>query len=244
MATKERNQNAVCNDTVVLRLFQYNENAPSAVDAIEKVEVYFLDPFNRSADNPDGRRLLQTVTSVTVDATGQYSIEVPLTSPLYTIGDYLDVWHITYEAGECPGKKEFEFSVGADKWYANTEPYLWSFAFAFRPNKFRKNERKNIVVEVTPNVPHISDLERYYADLATFPSLYVTLAMRCGECVPAEQDLRTIIDRQAVEVRNKRLGYFFLDTTELDCGIYDITFELELGGNTYLSPKNQLQIFD
>jgi len=244
MAAKERGQNAVCNDTITLRLYEFNENAPAAVNAIEKVEVFYLDPFNRTSCNPDGRRLIQTFTTVTVDGVGQYSVAVPLTSPLYVIGRYVDVWHISFEADQCPGTRELHFGIGADKWYANSEPYLWSFAFAFRPNKFRKNERKNIIVEVTPNVPHISDLERYYADIATFPALFVTMAMRCGDCVPAEEDLRTVIDRQPVEVRNKRLGHFFLDTTDLDCGIYDIWFELDLGGNTYISPKNQFQIFN
>lgn len=246
MATKERDTNAVCNDTVILRLYQYNENAPAAVNAIESVEIYFLDPFNRSPDNPDGRRLIQTFTSADVTTTdvGQYSVTVTLTSPLYVIGNYIDVWHISYEADQCPGTREMQFSIAADKWYANTEPYLWSFAFAFRPTKFRKNERKYIIVEVTPNVPHISDLDRYYADLNTYPALFVSMAIRCGDCVPAEEDLRTVIDRQQIEVRNKRLGYFFLDTTDLDCGIYDVWFELDLGGNTYLSPKNQLQIYN
>ena len=244
MAVKERNTNAVCNDTLILRLFQYNENAPAAVEAIEKVEIYFLDPFNRTPDNPDGRRLIQTFTTVTVDAVGQYSVTVPLTSPLYVIGDYVDVWSIRYEADQCPGTREMQFSIGADKWYANSEPYLWSFTFSFRPFKFRKNERKYMIVEVTPNVPHISDLERYYADIATYPSLFITMALRCADCVPAEEDLRTVIDRQPVEVRNKRLGYYFLATTDLDCGIYDVWFELDLGGNTYISPKNQLQIFN
>lgn len=242
MAVKERDQNFVCGDTAVLRLYQFNENAPAGV-TVNRVEIYFLDPFNRSAENPDGRTLVQTLTPTT-DAVGQYSVNVALTSPMYGIGKYVDVWDITYTTGDCPGKQEFQFTIGASKWYANSEPYLWSFAFAFRPTKFRKNERKHIIVEVTPNVPHISDLERYYADLNTYPALFVTMALRCGECVPVEQDLRTVVERQQIEVRNKRLGYFFLDTTDLDCGIYDIWFDLDLGGNTYISPKNQIQIYD
>lgn len=245
MAVKERDNEAVCNDTIILRLYQYNQNAPAAVDAIESVDVYFLDPFNRSPDNPDGRRLIQSFdpTTISVDDVGQYSVTVPLTSPLYVIGEYRDVWSISYEADQCPGTKEMRFEIVPSKWYGNSEPYLWNFAFAFRPFKFRKNERKYIVVEVTPNVPHISDLERYYADIATYPSLFISMALRCADCIPAEEDLRKVIDKDTVEVRNKRLGYYFLDTTDLECGIYDVWFELDLGGNTYISPKNQIQIF-
>lgn len=240
--TKDRDQNAVCNDTVVLRLYQYNENSPVAVTAIDGVDIYFLDPVNRTIDNPDGRRLIQSFTTVTVDAVGQYSVTVPLTSPLYVIGEYRDVWKIRYEADECPGSREMQFSIGADKFYANSEPYLWEVAFAFRPFKFRKNERKNIVVELTPNVPHISDLERYYADIAITQQLYINVAIRCGDCIPAEEDLRIVVDHQPVTMRGGRLGYYLFDTAELDCGIYDVWFELDLGGNILISPMNQLQI--
>jgi len=241
---KERDQNPVCGEEIVLRHLQFNENSPTDVELIEMVEIYFLDPFNRSAENPDGRRLVQTITDITREDVGSYSVTFELTKPLFTIGRYVDVWYITFQTGDCTANPEHTFEVLPDKWYSATEPFLWSFDFVFRPNKFRKNEKKYIVVEVTPNVPHATDLERYYADINTFPSLYVTAAMRCGDCVPAEVDLRTVIDRSPVEVRNRRYGYYFLDTTELDCGIYDIWFELELGGNTYISPRNQFQIYD
>lgn len=243
MAVKERDTNVVCNDTVTLRLYQFNENTASDVQSINKVEIYFLDPYGITCENPDGRKLIQT-TAATRNATGEYSVAVTLTSPLYGIGKYIDVWYIIYKSGECPGTTKFGFSIGADKWYANSQPYIWSFDFAFRPTRFRKNEKKHIIVEVTPNVPHISDLERYYADLNTYPALYVSLSLRCAECVPVEQDLRTVVERQKIEVRNKRLGYFFLDTTDLDCGIYDIWFDLDMGESTFISPKNQIQIHD
>ena len=239
MAVKERNQNPVCNDTVVLRLYQFNENAPAAVNEVQKVEIYVAD------DTVDGGyRLVETITDVTVDDVGQYSVTVSLTSPTYTIGDYKDVWTISYEADQCPGTRTFEFEILADKWYANSDQYLWDFYFSFRPIKFRKNERKYVVVEVTPNVPHLSDLQRYYETLQTYPDLFVTIQMRCVECMPAEEDLQVVVDRATVTMTSSRLGKYFLDTTELACGIYDIWFELELGGNLYMSPKNQIQIFN
>ncbi len=236
MAVKERNQQLLCNDTAILRLYEYNGDTAASVNAISKVEIYKLDHHDR--------QLIQTVTSVTVDGIGQYSIQVPLPSPLYTIGKYIDLWYINFTEDQCPGTRSFEFEIGPDQWYANSDAFLWEFAFSFRPIKFRKNERKNIVVEVTPNVPHISDLERYYAALASFPNLFISIEMRCGDCIPQEHDLRLVVDRAPVLMTSNRLGRYFLDTTELECGIYDVWFELDLGGNTYLSPRNQLQIYN
>ena len=39
-------------------------------------------------------------------------------------------------------------------------------------------------------------------------------------------------------------GYYLLDTTEMEIGIYDVWYELDLGGNTYISDRQSLQIFD
>jgi hypothetical protein len=238
MATKERNQNPVCNDTVILRLYQFNENAPADVNEVQKVEIYVHDHTVEG-----GRRLVQTITDIARSDVGQYSVVVDLTSPTYTIGQYCDVWTISYEADECPGTRTFEFEINADKWYGNSDQFIWDFYFAFRPTRFRKNERKYIVVEVTPNVPHLSDLERYYQTLQTYPDLFITIQMRCVECMPAEEDLQVVVDRARVSLTSSRLGQYFLDTTELACGIYDVWFDLEVGGNTYISPKNQIQIF-
>lgn len=244
MATKERYENPVPNDTVNLRYLQFNGNQSASVNLIDRVEIFFLDPFNRSVADPDGRRLVQIVTAVVENATGEYVASVAMPHPQYVIGKYIDKWYVQQEEGEPVSTTEFSFEVYADKWYAAPEPYVFNFGFAFRPNKFRQGEQRWIVVELTPNVAHASDLERYYADLAVTPSLFVTVSLRCGDCVPVEQDLRTVIERQPVQLRNKKYGQYFFDTTELDCGIYDIWFDLEFGGNKYISPRNQLQIFD
>jgi hypothetical protein len=48
-----------------------------------------------------------------------------------------------------------------------------------------------------------------------------------------------------VEHRHDSEGYYFLDTMvlDMDCGIYDVWFELEFGENKYISEPLQLQIF-
>ena len=97
--TLERYQNPTCGDTVNLRLFTYNSNNRQNVQSIEKVEIYTYDNSFKSADNPQGRRLVTTVDSsdVVQEDTGQYLLQLPLTNPLYTIGFYQDVWHVTFE---------------------------------------------------------------------------------------------------------------------------------------------------
>ena len=62
-------------------------------------------------------------------------------------------------------------------------------------------------------------------------------------CAPKEEDLRLVIDGATVEYREKCAGYYFLDTTEMDKGIFDVYFELEFGECTYISEKNQLQVY-
>ena len=43
--------------------------------------------------------------------------------------------------------------------------------------------------------------------------------------------------------QEKGRGYYFLDTEELTTGLYDIWFTMEFGGNTYVSSKQQLQLY-
>ncbi len=52
------------------------------------------------------------------------------------------------------------------------------------------------------------------------------------------------MDKQPVQYREKNRGYYFLDTNDFDCAVYDIWFELNFGGNTYVSDTNQLQIYN
>ena len=61
--------------------------------------------------------------------------------------------------------------------------------------------------------------------------------------MPQEEDLRLIVDKEPVTYREKRYGYYQIDTADMEVGIYDVWFELDLGDNVYISERNQLQIF-
>jgi hypothetical protein len=99
------------------------------------------------------------------------------------------------------------------------------------------------LIKVTPNVPQGADLVSYYENIAIVSDIRVSLEMACGECVPAETDLRLVVDRQLVEYREDRYAYWFVDTTQLDEGIYNVWFETTLGENTFVSEKFALQIY-
>ncbi len=94
-------------------------------------------------------------------------------------------------------------------------------------------------------MPRSSDLERYYTNLAMASPVRISVEKACGECVPKEKDLRVVVDKAPVEFRRDSEGYYFLDTVELDmdCGIYNVWFELEFGESTYISDNLQLQVY-
>ena len=71
----------------------------------------------------------------------------------------------------------------------------------------------------------------------------MSIELACGNCVPAEQDLRLIVDRSLVDYREKGYGYYFLDTTDYDEGIYNMWFTLSFGENVFVSDKNSFQIY-
>ena len=113
----------------------------------------------------------------------------------------------------------------------------------FRPQKLRKGSKRYLIIEINPNVPKGTDLQRYYENLAIVSDLKVSIEQKCGTCVPQEQDLRMVVDRASVDYREKKFGYFMLDTNEMEVGIYDVWFEMEMGENTYISDRFQLQIY-
>ncbi len=238
---KERTQNLTCGDTVNLRLFTYNSNNRRDVVSIESVDIYTED-----ATQPTGWRLVKSIdgSEVTREDTGQYVLQVELTDPLYTIGAYKDVWTVTFESGECAtAQVQNFFQVLSDLWFTTPIPPIYDFKFDFRPNKLRKGSKRYIVIQVVPNVPRGSDLLPYYENLAIVSDLRVSIEIACGECVPAEQDLRLIVDRTLVDYREKGYAYYFIDTTDYDEGIYNIWFELAFGENLYVSDKNSFQIY-
>jgi hypothetical protein len=159
MAIKERHQNPVVGDTVNLKMFAYNSHARTDFVEIEKVEIYFLD---KSETNPDGRVLVASIDGdqVTHTETGLYQLSLPLPDPTFTIGGYLDVWHVVIEENEPPVRIDNTFHVYPDLWYTSPIPIIYDFSFAFRPNKIRKGSKKWIIIEITPNVPNTTDLRR------------------------------------------------------------------------------------
>jgi hypothetical protein len=249
MPTKERYQNPVVGDTLNLRLFTYNSNQRQNVSDVEKVEIYHIDSTCKTEDNPEGRRLVQTITGggisqVTDPFGGQYLISPILSSQTYLIGQYLDVWHVQFNEDQS-GTVTNEFKVLSDLWFASEMPIVYDFSYGFRPNRVRKGERRWLTVDIVPNVPNSSDLERYYANLSLASPVKINIEKACGECVPKEKDLRIVVEGGEVEHRRNSEGYYFLDTEalEMDCGIYNVWFEIEFGENKYISENLQLQIF-
>ena len=100
-----------------------------------------------------------------------------------------------------------------------------------------------MIIDITPNVPKSSDLEKYYQNLAITSPISISIEQECGECIPVEQDLRLVVDCEVVELREKCVGYYFLDTTELDCGIYNVWFQMDFGNTVHISDKQQIQIY-
>lgn len=247
MSIKERFQNPNVNDTATLRMLVYNNHQFSDVNSVDKVEIWKIDDLD--PNDLDKRTLVQTIdgTNVSHDGDGQYSIEVFLEEPLYVIGKYVDIWHMafaTHDQDACQiAKIDATFEIVRDLWFTTPSPIIYDFSFAFKPNKFVQGCKQHIVVNITPNVPTATEMQEYYANMATVSPLRISIAQKCGDCVPAEEDLRLIVDNELITYRERCLAYYFLDTTEMDKGIYDVFFTLELGGNIYISPKNQFQIY-
>ena len=246
MAEKERYQNPAVGDTVNLRLFTYNSNNLADLSSISKIEIYYLDRDNVSDTNPDGRRLVETYqpSSVTIEDTGTYLLPITVQENLYVIGRYLDVWTVNVSDTQPSERIEQVFQIYPNLWYTTPIPVVFDFSFHFQPNKFRQGSIQYIIIEIIPNVPTAGDLRKYYENLAIVSDLKISISQNCGDCLPKEADLRLIVDEELVDYREKRYGYYKLDTTDLDCGIYDVWFRLDFGGNVYISDRNQFQVYD
>jgi len=313
MSFRERTQNPVIGDSVKLRLFVYNSNQRRDVFGVNKVDIYYLDPELVAEDNPDGRRLIESipgpgndqgnwnaltnspalasgvgtenewytvsvagttvldgittwavgdlaifdgtvwtktlaadVVSVVHEAEGEYSITITLTDTKYVIGDYRDEWELEIEELQSVSHIENKWRILPDLWYIGPEPFVYDFSFGFRPNRFRTGAKQYITIDVRPNVPTASDMERYYTALGIASTMKISIEMACGDCLPAEQDLRLIVDRDELPIRKMCQGYYFLDTEalELDCGIYNVWFEMDIGESTYISEKYQIEIYN
>lgn len=243
MTIKQRYQNPVANDTVRLRLLTYNANLPQSLYSINEVDIYYFDPYSVTTDNPEGKILVQAISgsNVVTAGTGDYYLDLELTSPRYVIGRYTDIWKVNFEQNLPEVSVAKEFQVFPSLWYTSEIPIVYDFSFSYQPNYITQGSKKWLIIEIIPNVPKASDLESYYDNLAISSTMTISIAKRCGSCV-TEEDLLTIIDNETVEQREKVFGYYFLDTTEMDEGTYDVTFTLQFGGSTYVSPRQQLVI--
>lgn len=242
---KERYQNPVVGDTVRLRIFTYNSNNLFDVTP-QQVDIYFLDRTLVTELNRDGRSLFQTfdASAIVQDDVGTYHLDVPLTDPAFLIGRYLDIWTYTANTNLPDLTTENTFRVWPQLFYSTPIPVVYDFSFAFHPNKIRKGSKQYLRIEIKPNVPRATDLQRYYENLAIVSDLSITIAQKCGLCVPAELDLRTVVECALVDYRENSYGYYLLDTEDMDPGVYDVTFTLEIGGNKYVSDCQILQIFN
>ena len=245
MSLKERYQNPAIGDSINLRLFTYNSNNLADVSSISKIEIFYLDRSEISDTNPDGRRLVETYdgSAVTIEDTGTHLLEINAQENLYVIGTYLDVWTVNVSDVQPSESIEQVFEIYPNLWYTTPIPVVYDFNFHFQPNKFRKGSKQFLIIEIIPNVPTAGNLRKYYENLAIVSDLKISISQNCGDCVPAEEDLRLIVDCESVDYREKRYGYYKIDTEDMDCGIYDVWFRLDFGGNTYISDRNHIQIY-
>jgi hypothetical protein len=242
MAEKERYQNPVIGDTLKLRLFTYNANNRANVYSVDSVEVYAVETNSEGTVTP---RLVETVPGdmVTKVETGQYLATVNIDSPLYTIGQYQDVWKIKISDDLELSEIVNQFEIHSDLWFTSTAPMIYDFDFKILPNRVRHGSKRYLLIQIKPNVPTGSALEAYYSNLATISPLRVYMEMSCVECMPQEEDLRLVVEGAPVEHREKCYAYYFLDTTEMDKGLYNIWLEFEFGETTHVSEKQQIQIY-
>lgn len=245
MAIKERYQNPVPDDTVVLRLFVYNQNNFSNVQTVEKIEIYKI-PDNDSINDMTNAQLVQTIEPPNIHQNniGQYYVNLLAEYPLYTVGKYVDIWHITFMTNEGVSQIKNTFNLYPDIWYTTPIPVVYDFNFVFRPNRFRKGSKQYLICQITPNVPKGTDLGRYYENLIINSDIKISIEQTCGNCLPEEQDLRMVVENAPMDYREKNFAYYKLDTTEIDIGIYNVWFTLEMGENVYISDRMNLQIFN
>lgn len=243
---RERFQNPVLGDTINLRLFVYNANNARNVEKVEKIEIYKLDDLEKTTLNPDGDRLIQTIadSEISLENTGEYLSSVLLSEPLYTIGKYKDVWFIKFEEdSESSTQIANYFQIKRDMWITDVAPIVHDFQFRFKPNSIPKGSKKWVTIEAIPSVPRGTDLERYYRNLINLGVVNVTIRQKCGECLPAENDLRIVVENTPATFNDGHFAYYFIDTTDMDCGIYDVQFSISMGENCFMSEFQQLMIF-
>lgn len=250
MATKERNQNVVIGDTVVLRQYFYNSNNLADIYNIDNINIYYLDPDAKTCSNFDGRVLIETIagTDVIHSGTGEYYYDLYLSPALYTnTGIYTDSWNVFVEESDST-TSNFEnlWKIYPNLWYSSPIPIVYDFNFYFQPNKIRYGSKLFLTIDVIANVPRATDLQAYYLGLAQAGQLYVYIEhSNCNPCLPCNEDLM-VVDGELTPFTDLNRAFYQISTGEdsdFSCGLYNVFFKLEYGGNIYISPKSQLLIY-
>ena len=245
MAQKERNQNPLVGDTVRLKFFVFNGGSLADPSAIQDVEIYKIGCAEATEANPLGRQLVTTVDSSSVvrEDVGTYYVDLELTSPLFTQGQFQDEWNIVFESDTAAAKSSMHFTIYPNSWFTDSAPIIHDFSFGFRPNRIIKGTKKYLQISVVPQVPKGTDKQRYYENMVAGGTICFFMKQVCGECLPAEDDLRMVHDNVTITERDGCMGFFFLDTTELEIGEYEVWFQMSLGPNCFISDKEILQIY-
>lgn len=246
---KERFQNPNCGDQIRLRLFSFNSNQKKNVFSIEKVEIIYLDENEKTEQNPTGEVLYKTINQNLIQnpSEGEYYIEFTInendSGDPFIIGKYIDRWYIQFENNETCTKNQINnfFEVYPSIWFTSSGPNIYDFDFKFKPNKITKGSKRYIVAEIRPITPAIDSIKQYYNSIAITGNLKINIQKSCSNCPEEENEL--IIEDQLIEFREQNLGYYLLDTEEMEEGTYDIWFRLEHGELVYISEKNQLSIY-
>lgn len=242
MSLKYRNQNPVVSDEILLNLFTRNSNNLTNVCSIESVDIYKVDC---KPDCAASEYFIETIAKECVTQTdvGSYQFTLGTTAPSYTIGQYHDIWNVIFRDGDDVTKVVQDFRIYPDLWITSPTPVVYSFDFSLTPNRIRQGSIKWLIIQIIPNVPRATDLQRYYENIAISAELKISIEQNCGPCLPAEHDLRLIVDNDLVTTRDKVFAYYKIDTTDMPCSLYDVWFELDFAGNKEISTKQQLMIF-
>lgn len=245
MSTKGRNQNPVIGSTIRLKFFTFSGGEFADPHSVDEVNVYKLYSTEDTEENPLGRTLIKTIesSSITKSDVGKYYIDLELDGSTFTQGHYQDEWSLVFEEGDETCKSPMYFQIYPTMWFTDSMPIVHDFSFDFQPNKIVVGSKKYLQVAVKPEVPRGTDKQRYYENMAIAGDLYISIEQKCGDCLPEEQDLRLVVDRELIAERDGCVGYYRLDTSELDCGMYDVWFEANLGPNVFISDKQPLQIY-
>jgi len=165
---KERYQNPTVDEEVRLRMYFYNSNLFSNVYEIKEINIFFI-PKGFSPQEIGARELVQTIpgSQVVNEGVGKYYVDIFTTDGVYVVGNYTDVWTVNF-VNDNEGTSELAnlFTVYPRLWYSTPIPVVYDFNYVFRPSQLRIGSKQYLIIQVTPNVPKGTDLQRYYENLA------------------------------------------------------------------------------